>query len=130
MTAKKMQYMEQRENRVREWVDDSTLTVGHVQGKVNPADLFTKETRDGVHFHKLRDSFMSRADAFLPGESPVEVAAAALALTTRALPSPFTSGTDDFLTFLTRNRGFAVRANVSHLSSAGRQLIGEHVAVV
>ena len=42
--------MEMRENAVREWVQDSLLKVLHVSGRVNPADIFTKEMRDGAHF--------------------------------------------------------------------------------
>jgi hypothetical protein len=42
-----------------------TLQVKHVSGKINPAHIFTKETRNGAHFHRLRDSFMSCPSAFL-----------------------------------------------------------------
>lgn len=57
--------MEQRENSVREWVADKTLSVKHVQGTCNPSDIFTKEMKDGSHFRRLRDSFMCRHSSFL-----------------------------------------------------------------
>jgi hypothetical protein len=50
MTSKKIRHMELQENSVREWVQDKVLNVLHVQGRVNPADIFTKEMRDGAHF--------------------------------------------------------------------------------
>jgi hypothetical protein len=50
MTTKQIRHMEMRENAVREWVQDSLLKVLHVSGRVNPADIFTKEMRDGAHF--------------------------------------------------------------------------------
>jgi hypothetical protein len=42
--------MELRENTVREWVHNGILNVLHVKGCINPADIFTKEMRDGAHF--------------------------------------------------------------------------------
>jgi hypothetical protein len=54
MTSKAARHIELRENLVQEWVQDKTISVQHVAGKTNPADIFTKEMRDGVHF---RDSY-------------------------------------------------------------------------
>jgi hypothetical protein len=65
MTSKAARHIELRENSLREWVQDNTLNVVNVPGKVNPADIFTKEMRDGVYFRRLRDSFMSRLSDFL-----------------------------------------------------------------
>ena len=65
MTSKAARHIELRDNSVREWVQDKTLAVKHVAGKVNPADIFTKEMRDGAHFRRLRDSFMSHLSSFL-----------------------------------------------------------------
>jgi hypothetical protein len=65
MTSKAARHIELRENSVREWVQDRTIDVAHVAGKINPADIFTKEMRDGAHFCRLRDSFMSRLSSFL-----------------------------------------------------------------
>jgi hypothetical protein len=50
MTTKQIRHMEMRENAVREWVQDASLKVLHVPGRINPADIFTKEMRDGAHF--------------------------------------------------------------------------------
>jgi hypothetical protein len=58
MTTKQICHMEMRENAVREWVQDSYLQILHVPSRINPADIFTKEMRDGAHFWHLRDSFM------------------------------------------------------------------------
>jgi hypothetical protein len=41
------------------------LKVLHVPGRSNPADIFTKEMRDGAHFRRLRDSFMCPLSEFL-----------------------------------------------------------------
>jgi hypothetical protein len=57
--------MELRKNSVREWVENKTLNVLHVSGRINPADIFTKEMRDGAHFRRLQDSFMCRLSNFL-----------------------------------------------------------------
>jgi hypothetical protein len=65
MTSKKIRHMELRENAVREWVHDGTITVLHVKGRVNPADIFTKEMCDGARFWRLNDSFMCRLSNFL-----------------------------------------------------------------
>jgi hypothetical protein len=51
MTLKAAQHIELCKNSVCKWVQDKTLQVEHVSGKINPADIFTKEMHDGVHFH-------------------------------------------------------------------------------
>ena len=56
--------MEQQENYVPELVQDGTVRVAHVAGKCNPSDIFTKKMKDGAHFRRLRDSFMSCASDF------------------------------------------------------------------
>ncbi len=48
MTSKVACHIKLRENLVCEWVQDGTLKVFHVAGKTNPADIFTKEMRDGI----------------------------------------------------------------------------------
>jgi hypothetical protein len=65
LTMKNIRHMELKDNLVREWVQDKVLKVLHVAGKDNPSDIFTKEMKDGVHFRRLRDSFMSSAASFL-----------------------------------------------------------------
>ncbi len=65
MTSKAAHHIELRENSVREWVKDNTISVKHVTGKLNPAYIFTKEMRDGVHLRQLWDSFMTWLADFL-----------------------------------------------------------------
>jgi hypothetical protein len=65
MTTKQIRHMEMRENAVREWVQDSYMKILHVPGRTNPANIFTKEMRDGAHFWHLRDSFMCPLADFL-----------------------------------------------------------------
>jgi hypothetical protein len=50
MTTKQIRHMEMQENAVREWVHDAFLKVLHVSGRINPADIFTKEMCNGAHF--------------------------------------------------------------------------------
>jgi len=50
MMTKGNHHIEQRENAVREWVADSTLTLLQVSGKTNIADIFTKEMCNGANF--------------------------------------------------------------------------------
>ena len=49
-TTKQIWHIEMHENSVCEWVQDFLLRVLHPKGKINPADIFTKEMRDGAHF--------------------------------------------------------------------------------
>jgi hypothetical protein len=65
MTSKKIRHMELRENVVRKWVHNGILTVLHIKGRVNPAEIFTKEMQYGAHFWRLRDSFMGQLSDFL-----------------------------------------------------------------
>ncbi len=48
MTTKQICHMEMRENSVCERVQDLSMRVLHVNGKINPADIFTKEMHDGA----------------------------------------------------------------------------------
>jgi hypothetical protein len=50
MTSKMAHHKELRKKMVRKWVQDKTIAVKHVAGRFNPADIFTKEMRDGTHF--------------------------------------------------------------------------------
>ncbi len=65
MTSKAAQHIKLRENSIREWVPNKTLDVLHVAGKINPANIFTKEMRNGTHFHHLCNTFMSHLSDFL-----------------------------------------------------------------
>jgi hypothetical protein len=65
MTSKAAQHNKLSENSVQEWVQDKMLTVCHIPENVYPADIFTKEMRDGAHFCHLHNSFMSCLSDFL-----------------------------------------------------------------
>jgi len=43
---------------MRENISSQFVTVSHVEGKVNLADIFTKEMKDIGHFATLHDLFM------------------------------------------------------------------------
>ena len=70
MTTKGNRHIENKENSTREWVADGTISVSHISGKYNIADIFTKEMRDSANFRRLRDSFMCRSSDYLKGISP------------------------------------------------------------
>ena len=55
MTTKGLRYIQIRENAVRESVLSKFITIKHIDGKLNIADLFTKEDRDTSHFCSIRD---------------------------------------------------------------------------
>jgi hypothetical protein len=50
MTTKQIRHMEMHENSVHKLVQDLSLQVLHIKGKINPADIFTKKMRNGAHF--------------------------------------------------------------------------------
>jgi hypothetical protein len=54
-TTKGLRHIQMKENRVRENVLSNFVTIKHVNGKTNLADLFTKEMKDIGHFVELRD---------------------------------------------------------------------------
>jgi hypothetical protein len=47
-----------RENRIREKIASKLVSIHHIDGKINIADIFTKEMKDTSHFVELRDLFM------------------------------------------------------------------------
>jgi hypothetical protein len=60
-STKGMRHYNIRENAVREALHEhNEITVLHIGGKVNPADILTKEHKSDEIFQSLRDSFMSR----------------------------------------------------------------------
>jgi hypothetical protein len=65
MTSKAARHIELLENSVREWVQNKSLAVKHVSGKINPSDTFKKEMHDATHFQRVLESFMSRLSDFL-----------------------------------------------------------------
>jgi hypothetical protein len=54
-TTKGLRHIQMKENRVRENVQNSFVCITHVGGKINLADLFTKEMKDTSHFVELHD---------------------------------------------------------------------------
>ncbi len=48
-----------RENAIRENVLNGFIEVKHIEGKLNLADMFTKEDKDTEHFINIRDFIMS-----------------------------------------------------------------------
>jgi hypothetical protein len=59
-STKGMHHYNVRENAVHEAISEhNEVSVHHIGGKVNPADLFTKEHKSDEIFRNLRDSFMS-----------------------------------------------------------------------
>ena len=59
-TSKNIRHLQIRENAVRESVQDKTVTIKHIDGKTNLADIFTKEDKDLSHFIAIRDVILSR----------------------------------------------------------------------
>jgi len=57
-TKKGLHHIQMRENRVRENISRKFVQINHVNGKLNLADLFTKEMKDVGHFVELRDLMM------------------------------------------------------------------------
>ena len=130
MTTKQIRHMEMRENAVREWVQDSSLKVLHVPGRINPADIFTKEMRDGAHFRRLRDSFMCPLSIFLQ-QSLLDVhlsrqqdlpQSQPLQLVPSAAPSATSSARGSYLSALLSAPLSGTLSAISHLSSAGRHI--------
>ena len=125
MTSKAARHIELRENSVREWIQSKLLSVKHVSGKINPSDIFTKEMRDGTHFRRLRDSFMSRLSDF------VNASLLAVHHVRRSAPSPIPAAAHAVIAAGPRSYFSALASSsfcrslpaISHLSSAGRQLL-------
>lgn len=58
-TTKGLRHIQMRENQVRENILAEFVTIQHIGGKINLADIFTKEMKDLTHFVELRDMIMS-----------------------------------------------------------------------
>jgi hypothetical protein len=126
MTSKAACHIELRENSVREWVQDKTLLVKYIAEKTNPADIFTKEMCDGTHFRRLWDSFMSRLSDFLSDlilESHHVRQRSSNSVAPSAAWVSLTSSASSYLSALMANTFCWSASSVSHLCSAGRQLI-------
>jgi hypothetical protein len=57
-TTKGLHHIQMRENLVRENITNQFVSIIHIDGKLNLADLFTKEMKDTSHFVELRDLMM------------------------------------------------------------------------
>ena len=60
-TTKGLRHMTIRENAIRESVSDKTVSIKHIEGKINIADIFTKELKDTKLFITLRNLITSIA---------------------------------------------------------------------
>jgi hypothetical protein len=58
-TTKGLRHIQMRENAIREAVATDFISVQHIEGKLNLADMFTKEDRDTEHFIRVRDFIMT-----------------------------------------------------------------------
>ena len=56
-TTKGLRYIQIRENAVRE---NPNIRVAHVEEKINPADMFSKEDKSAEHYQSLRDTTVQR----------------------------------------------------------------------
>jgi len=57
-TTKGLRHIQMKENRVRESIFSNFVQVKHIDGKINLADIFTKEMKDIGHFVALRELIM------------------------------------------------------------------------
>ena len=58
-STKGLRHVQIHENAVRESVLSEFIQVLHIEGKVNLADMFTKEDKDAKHFISIRDQMMA-----------------------------------------------------------------------
>jgi len=57
-TTKGLQHIQMKENHIRENILSGFVSISHIDGKINLADLFTKEMKDTSRFVEIRDLFM------------------------------------------------------------------------
>jgi hypothetical protein len=126
MTFKAALHIELQENSVWEWVQNKSINVQHVSGKIKPADIFTKEMRNGAHFRHLWDTFMSRLSNFINDsllathhtnqQSPKQFVPSAAKAMLMVHPSSYFSA-------LASSSICCTFTAISHLCSAGCQLL-------
>ncbi len=124
MTSKAACHIKLYENSIQEWVQDKTLNVVHVAGKINPADIFTKEMKDSAHFCRLRDSFMIHLSDFV-NDSLLDLHHACQLspqLTPAAALVSLASGCTSYMATLASSSFCHTLSNVSHLCSAEHSL--------
>ena len=63
-TTTGMKHLNLRENACRESFQAGDIDIRHIAGKLNVADIFTKELKDSAHFCRLRDAFMMDKSTF------------------------------------------------------------------
>eukprot|EP00984_Skeletonema_dohrnii_P008670 scaffold3227_cov89-Skeletonema_dohrnii-CCMP3373.AAC.1 len=63
-STKGLRHLNIRDCAVRDSIQAEEVSIHHIQGVINPDDIFTKEMKDGLHFRTLRDSFMMSHEAF------------------------------------------------------------------
>ncbi len=119
-------HIENKENSIREWVANGTISVSHVSGKCNVSNIFMKEMRHSANFHRLCDSFMCCSSNYLKGVLPKASNASqpsiqALAQSTTTVPSTH-PGILEVLAAYPRLR---VSSALSCISYAGRHILSE-----
>ncbi len=57
-TTKSLRYIQMKKNHVRENIAKQSVSIHHIDGKINLADFFMKEMKDTSHFVVLRDLMM------------------------------------------------------------------------
>jgi hypothetical protein len=132
MTSKVARHIKLHENSIREWVQDKTLNVVHVAGKINPADIFTKEMKDGAHFCRLRDSFMIRLSDFVNDSllDPHHARQCSPQVTPAAALVSLASGCTSYMATLVSSSFCHTLSNFSHLCSAGQHLFRKYHSLV
>ena len=58
-TTKGLRHISIRDNAIRESVQNKTVSIQHIEGKINLADLCTKEIKDKRAFIKMRNHMTS-----------------------------------------------------------------------
>jgi hypothetical protein len=127
MTSKAARYIELQENSIHERVQDKTLNICHIMGKVNPADNFTKEMRDGAYFCQLHDSFMYHLYEFLNNSLlaiHVQQSSPTWPLPAAARVTP-SNGFSSYFTALASSSFCQTLTYLSHLCSASWHLLWE-----
>ncbi len=128
MTSKAAWHIELHKNSVHKWVQDKIISVKHVAGKTNPADIFTKEMRNGAIFRHTRDSFMCRLSGIV-NTSLLETHHTCQRyyfinnLAPLAAWVVLTAGGSLYFLALASNVFYCSVTTMSHLSSLGRQLL-------
>ena len=128
MMTKGNRHIENRENFTWEWVADGTISVSHVSGKCNIADIFTKDMRDSANIRHLRGAFVCRASNYLNGilpnvpnaaQSPTPASVLAQSLVTVPISQP------DMLEVLATYSGLQISSALSCISNAGRYILSK-----